>query len=137
MQFFTFADTRAYPKRFSLSSYRLFRFVLQVINLLVSGTGEQELRQPEQQQLKSGILLFLGSVVLHRGFRQAAPRDVRIIIIAEFQAVARQLEPEYGKVIVTCLRCQSKDTVMFLKKSKRFSTVCRGHLFAGTVHSKV
>ena len=51
------------------------------------------------------------------GFRQAAPRDVRNITIAEFQAVARQLEPEYGNVVVTRLRRQSKDTVMFIKKN--------------------
>ena len=88
------------------------RYILQVINSLISGTVEEERRQPEQQQLKSGILLFPGSVVLYRGFRQAAPRDVRNITIAEFQAVARQLEPEYGNVVVTRLRRQSKDTVM-------------------------
>ena len=50
------------------------------------------------------------------GFRQAAPRDVRNITIAEFQAVAREREPEYGNVVVTRLRRQSKDTVMFIKK---------------------
>ena len=94
----------------------MFRYILQVINSLVSGTVEEERRQPEQQQLKSGILLFPGRVVLYRGFRQAAPRDVRNITIAEFQAVARQLEPEYGNVVVTRLRRQSKDTVMFIKK---------------------
>ena len=95
----------------------MFRYILQVINSLVSGTVEEERRQPEQQQLKSGILLFPGRVVLYRGFRQAAPRDVRNITIAEFQAVARQLEPEYGNVVVTRLRRQSKDTVMFIKKN--------------------
>ena len=94
----------------------MFRCILQVINSLVSGTVEEERRQPEQQQLKSGILLFPGSVVLYRGFRQAAPRDVRNITIAEFQAVARQLEPEYSNVVVTRLRRQSKDTVMFIKR---------------------
>ena len=62
------------------------------------------------------MLLFPGSVVLYRGFRQAAPRDVRNITIAEFQAVARQLEPDYGDVVVTRLRRQSMDTVMFIKK---------------------
>ena len=94
----------------------MFRYILKVINSLVSGTVEEERRQPEQQQLQSGILLFPGRVVLYRGFRQAAPRDVRNITIAEFQAVARQLEPEYGNVVVTRLRRQSKDTVMFIKK---------------------
>ena len=94
----------------------MFRYILQVINSLVSGTVEEERRQPEQQQLKSGILLFPGRVVLYRGFRQAAPRDVRNITIAEFQAVAREREPEYGNVVVTRLRRQSKDTVMFIKK---------------------
>ena len=94
----------------------MFRHILKVINSLVSGTVEEERRQPEQQQLQSGILLFPGRVVLYRGFRQAAPRDVRNITIAEFQAVARQLEPEYGNVVVTRLRRQSKDTVMFIKK---------------------
>ena len=43
--------------------------------------------------------------------------SVRNITIAEFQAVARQLEPEYGNVVVTRLRRQSKDTVMFMKKN--------------------
>ena len=56
-------------------------------------------------------------MVLYRGFRQAASRDVRNITIAEFQAVARQLEPEYGNVVIIRLRRQSKDTVMkFIKK---------------------
>ena len=95
----------------------MFRYILQVINSLVSGTVEEERHQPEQQQLKSSMLLFPGSVVLYRGFRQAAPRDVRNITIAEFQAVARQLEPDYGNVVVTRLRRQSKDTVMFIKKN--------------------
>ena len=62
------------------------------------------------------MLLFPGSVVLYRGFRRAAPRDVRNITIAEFQAVARQLEPDYGNVVVTRLRRQSMDTVMFITK---------------------
>jgi len=65
---------------------------------------EEERRQPEQRQLQSAILLFSGSVVLYRGFRQAAPRDVRNITVAEFQATAEQLEPHYGNVIVTRLR---------------------------------
>ena len=77
---------------------------------------EEERHQPEQQQLKSSMLLFPGSVVLYRAFRQAAPRDVGNITIAEFQALARQLEPDYGNVVVTRLRRQSKDTVMFIKK---------------------
>lgn len=78
---------------------------------------EEERRQPEQRQLQSAILLFSGSVVLYRGFRQAAPRDVRNITVAEFQATAEQLEPHYGNVIVTRLRRQSKDTVLFVKKN--------------------
>ena len=82
----------------------MFRYILQVINSLVSETVEEERRQPEQQQIKLGILLFPGSVVLYSGFRQAAPRDVRNINIAEFQAVARQLEPKYGNIVVTRLR---------------------------------
>ena len=95
----------------------MFRHIPQVINSLLSGTVEEERRQPEQHQIQSAILLFPGSVVLYRGFRQAASRDVRNITIAEFQAVARQLEPEYGNVVITRLRRQSKDTVMFIKKN--------------------
>lgn len=71
----------------------------------------EERRQPEQRQLQSAILLFSGSVVLYRGFRQAAPRDVRNITVAEFQATAQQLQPHYG------LRRQSKDTVLFVKRN--------------------
>ena len=63
------------------------------------------------------LINFSGSVVLYRGFRQAAPRDVRNITVAEFQATAEQLEPHYGNVIVTRLRRQSKDTVLFVKKN--------------------
>ena len=77
---------------------------------------EEERRQLEQPQIKSAILLFPGNVV-YRGFRQAAPRDIRNITIAEFQALATQLQPEYGNVIVTRLRRQSKDTVLIIRKN--------------------
>ena len=96
----------------------MFCYIIQVINSLVSGTVEEERRQPEQPVIKSAILLFSGSVVLYRGFRQAAPREVRNITVAEFQAAATQLQPEYGNVVVTHLRRQSKDTVLFIKKSQ-------------------
>ena len=65
----------------------------------------------------SAILLFFGSVVLYSSFRQAAPRNVRNITVAEYQAVAEQLQPEYGNVVAKPLRRQSKDTVLFIKKN--------------------
>ena len=55
--------------------------------------------------------------MLYRGFRQAAPRDVRNITVAEFTAVAEELQPDYGNVVLTRLRRQSKDTVLFVKRN--------------------
>ena len=56
-------------------------------------------------------------MVLYRGFRQAAPHDVRNITVTEFTTVAEELQPEYGNVVLTCLRRQSKDTVLFVKRN--------------------
>lgn len=53
---------------------------------------------------------------MYRGFRQAAPREVRNITDAEFKAVAESLQPQYGTVVTTCLRRQSKHSVIFVKK---------------------
>lgn len=62
------------------------------------------------------MVLLPGSIVIYRGFRQAAPRDVRNITVAEFKAVAEELEPTYGMtVVVTRLKRQSKDSVTFVK----------------------
>lgn len=52
----------------------MFRYIIQVINSLVSGTVEEERHQPEQPQIQSAILLFPGSVVLYRFSDKQHPR---------------------------------------------------------------
>ena len=87
-----------------------------MITSLLSGTVDEERSQPENSNIKTAILLFPGRVVLYRGFRQAAPREVRHITVAEFRAVAEELEPTHGNVDITRLRRQSKDSVIFIKR---------------------
>ena len=86
------------------------------ITSLLSDTVDEERSQPENSNIKTVILLFPGRVVLYRGFRQAAPREVRHITVAEFRAVAEELQPTYGNVVITRLRRQSKDGVIFIKR---------------------
>ena len=56
--------------------------------------------QPEQAQVKSSLLLFPGTVVVYRGFRQAAPRELRNITVAEFKAVAEALAPNAATAVL-------------------------------------
>ena len=91
-------------------------FIPQVINSIVSTSVDEHHPQPEQAQVKSSLLLFPGTVVVYRGFRQAAPRELRNITVAEFKAVAEALAPNYGSVVSIRLRRQSKDSVMFIKR---------------------
>lgn len=95
--------------------YFWFVFVLGA-DIAFSGSVDDERSQPEQQQIKTAILLFPSRVVLYRGFRQAAPREVRNITSTEFKAVAEDLAPSYGDLVITRLRRQSKDSLIFVKR---------------------
>ena len=84
-----------------------------MITSLVSSSVDEERQQPKSFDITTAILLFPGSVIIYRGFRQAALRDVRNITVAEFKAAAESLQPQFGSVACIRLRRQSKDTVIF------------------------
>ena len=72
--------------------------------------------QPDQTSFQKALLLFPGSIVLYRGFRQAAVREFRNITSGEFKAIADSLAPEFGNVVSVRLRRQSKESIIFIKK---------------------
>ena len=76
--------------------------------------------QPDQSSFKKALLLFPGSIVLYRGFRQAAAREFCNITIGEFKGIADSLTPELGNVVFVRLRRQSKESVIFIKKKTNY-----------------
>ena len=87
-----------------------------MLTSLLSASVDDERSQPQQHQIKTAILLFPSRVVLYRRFRQVAPREVRNITSAEFKAVAQELAPTYGDLVVTRLRRQLKESMIFVKR---------------------